>query len=67
MIQSFWYAYFERDARDRAAVGESRLAELDIELDQATVDELDELINEDTVAGRRYTDAVFAAADSEND
>lgn len=39
----------------------------DIELDQATVDELDELINEDTVAGRRYTDAVFAAADSEND
>ena len=39
----------------------------EIELDQATVDELDELINEDTVAGRRYTDAVFAAADSEND
>ena len=33
----------------------------------ATVDELDELINEDTIAGRRYTDSVFAAADSEND
>lgn len=39
----------------------------EIELDAAVVDELDELINEDTVAGRRYTDAVFAAADSEND
>jgi aryl-alcohol dehydrogenase-like predicted oxidoreductase len=39
----------------------------DIELDRATVDELDELINEDTVTGRRYTDKVFAAADSEND
>ena len=39
----------------------------DIELDQATVDELDELINEDTIAGRRYTDPVFAAADAEND
>ena len=42
-------------------------AAADIELDQATVDELDELINEDTVAGRRYSDAVFAAADSEKD
>ena len=39
----------------------------DIALDQATVDELDELINEDTVAGRRYTDTVFAAADAEKD
>ena len=39
----------------------------EFELDQATVDELDQLINEDTVAGRRYTDSVFAAADSEND
>lgn len=39
----------------------------EIALDQSTVDELDELINEDTVAGRRYSDAVFAAADSEQD
>ena len=39
----------------------------DIALDQTTVDELDDLINEDTVAGRRYSDAVFAAADSEQD
>ena len=39
----------------------------DINLDKATVDELDELINEETVAGRRYSDAVFAAADSEQD
>ena len=39
----------------------------DFTLDQATVDELDELINEENVAGRRYSDAVFAAADSERD
>lgn len=39
----------------------------DIALDPATVEELDQLINETTVAGRRYSDAVFAAADSEQD
>lgn len=39
----------------------------DIELDAATVDELDHLINESTVAGSRYTDALMASTDSEND
>ena len=39
----------------------------DIALDQATVDELDALINEDTVAGRRYTDALMQSVDSEKD
>jgi len=39
----------------------------DFELDQATVDELDQLINEDTVAGKRYTDALMAMSDSEQD
>ena len=39
----------------------------DIELDAATVDELDKLINEDTVAGNRYTDALMASTDSERD
>ncbi len=39
----------------------------DIELDAATVDELDRLINEDTVAGNRYTDALMASTDSERD
>ncbi|MEM7564802.1 MAG: aldo/keto reductase [Pseudomonadota bacterium] len=38
-----------------------------VELDQATIDELDKLINEGTVAGNRYSDAVMQAADSEND
>ena len=39
----------------------------DIELDQGTLDELDALINEDTVSGRRYTDALMASIDSERD
>jgi len=39
----------------------------EITLDTATVDELDRLINEDTVAGYRYTDALMASTDSEKD
>ena len=39
----------------------------DIELDADTVAELDALINEDTVAGHRYTDALMASTDSEKD
>ena len=39
----------------------------DIELDQVTLDELDTLINEETVVGRRYTDALMASTDSERD
>ena len=38
-----------------------------IALDAATVAELDRLINEDTVAGYRYTDALMASTDSEKD
>ncbi len=39
----------------------------EIELDSAIVDELDLLINENTVAGNRYTDALMASTDSEQD
>jgi aryl-alcohol dehydrogenase-like predicted oxidoreductase len=39
----------------------------EIALDAATVDELDSLINEDTVTGYRYTDALMASTDSEKD
>ena len=39
----------------------------EIKLDDAIVNTLDNLINEDTVAGRRYTDEAMAAADSEKD
>ena len=39
----------------------------EITLDAATVDELGRLINEDTVAGYRYTDALMASTDSEKD
>ncbi len=39
----------------------------DIELDQRTLDELDALINEQTVSGRRYTDGLMASIDSEKD
>ena len=39
----------------------------DINLDAATVSELDQLINEDTVAGNRYTDALMESVDSESD
>ncbi|MEM7292187.1 MAG: aldo/keto reductase [Pseudomonadota bacterium] len=39
----------------------------DIKLDAATVERLDALINENTVAGERYTDAGMKAADSEKD
>ena len=39
----------------------------DIELDPDTLDELDRLINESTVAGRRYTDAIMASTDAERD
>mgnify|MGYP001827316443 CR=1 FL=1 len=39
----------------------------EIRLDAATVAELDRLINEDTVAGYRYTDALMASTDSEKD
>ncbi len=45
---------------ENAAAGE-------ITLDAATVTELDSLINEDTVAGHRYTDALMASTDSERD
>lgn len=39
----------------------------DIKLAPDVVDELDRLINESTVAGRRYTDALIASIDSERD
>ena len=39
----------------------------DVVLDAGTVDELDRLINEDTIAGNRYTDALMASTDSEKD
>ena len=39
----------------------------DLELDEATLAELDGLINEATVAGRRYTDDLMASTDSERD
>ena len=39
----------------------------DITLDASTVAELDQLINEDTVTGYRYTDALMASTDSEKD
>ncbi len=38
-----------------------------IELDPEIVNELDLLINENTVAGNRYTDALMASTDSEQD
>jgi aryl-alcohol dehydrogenase-like predicted oxidoreductase len=38
-----------------------------VSLDAATVAELDALINEDTVAGYRYTDALMKSTDSEKD
>jgi len=39
----------------------------EISLAPATVAELDALINENTVSGRRYTDALMASTDSEQD
>ena len=39
----------------------------EVELSADTVAELDALINEDSVAGRRYTDALMASIDSERD
>ena len=39
----------------------------DIALSNDVVQTLDELINETTVAGRRYTDALMASTDSEKD
>lgn len=39
----------------------------DVALDAATVAELDALINDDTVAGYRYTDALMKSTDSERD
>ncbi len=39
----------------------------DIELDENTMDELDALINENTVTGRRYTDVLMNSIDSERD
>jgi len=39
----------------------------DISLSDEVVQSLDELINETTVAGRRYTDALMASTDSERD
>jgi aryl-alcohol dehydrogenase-like predicted oxidoreductase len=38
-----------------------------VELDAKTVEALDQLINEDTVTGKRYVDARMAEADSERD
>jgi aryl-alcohol dehydrogenase-like predicted oxidoreductase len=39
----------------------------DIALDDSVVERLDQLINETTVVGRRYTDAVMTSIDSERD
>jgi len=39
----------------------------DISLSDEVVQNLDQLINENTVAGRRYTDALMASTDSEKD
>lgn len=39
----------------------------DVRLHASVVDELNQLINEDTVSGRRYTDALMASTDSEKD
>ncbi len=40
---------------------------MEVELDEQTANELDQLINEDTVAGNRYNDARMADADAEKD
>ncbi|MFV2032325.1 MAG: aldo/keto reductase [Gammaproteobacteria bacterium] len=42
-------------------------AAADVELDDSVVEKLDLLINESTVAGRRYTDELMASTDSERD
>ena len=39
----------------------------DIELDQNTVIELNDLINEDTIRGDRYSEQLMQSIDSEND
>lgn len=39
----------------------------DLELDKSTLNDLDNLINETTVIGRRYTDAIMASTDAERD
>lgn len=39
----------------------------DIQLDEDVVNQLDELINETTVAGRRYIDSMMASSDAERD
>ena len=39
----------------------------DLTLEQTVIDELDQLINEKTVSGRRYTDALMESVDSERD
>ena len=39
----------------------------DIKLSPEILGELNELVNEDTVVGRRYTDAIMASTDSEQD
>ena len=39
----------------------------DIDLEPSVVDELDLLINDNTVAGNRYTDKLMATTDSEQD
>ncbi len=39
----------------------------DIKLERSAVVELDRLINEDTVAGRRYNDVLMGSTDSERD
>ena len=43
------------------------LGAANVSLDADTVAELDALINEDTVSGRRYTDALMTSTDSERD
>ncbi len=43
------------------------LGAAEIELDPGVVDELDLLINDNTVAGNRYNDALMASTDSEKD
>ena len=43
------------------------IAAADIVLDASIVEKLDQLINENTVAGRRYTDELMDTTDSERD
>lgn len=46
---------------------EENLGAADIKLDPAAIEELDQLINEDTVSGHRYIDNLMNSIDSERD